>query len=166
MAAKAKESEKESEKDPEEEIFIEWTERDLMGNTFIVKPWPLTKSKRGLKIVGSILESISKTVGQEGLGFEGTLSEYFFNHTHHFFLNHVDNLCDLILLSVEGKKAEWLEHVDHALALRILDVIWQQNFTGPRVVAELNRWIVPITPSQGQSLEDLVQATNSLGDIS
>lgn len=167
MAKTAKESANEKEQE-DEKIFEEWQEKDLNGKLFIIRPWPLSKGRRAHKIVGKIMESVRQTVGEDGLGFEQILNEYFFSHIDHFFQNQFDELCNLILLSADKEKTpDWLDHVDNALALRILDVIWKQNFTGPRVRRELERWIVPQSSANVQRpTDELVQAVNSLGDIS
>lgn len=131
-----------------DKIFTEWYFNDKAGNRIRVVPWSLLKSKSTLKIVGNLYAGIKEHVP------DLSLTTFFFKHTHVFFQEHFDKVADLICLTVD-KPTEWLDQIDIAMGLELLEVIWRQNFTGDRVQAQVAKWFVMVPAESAESLDSL-----------
>jgi len=125
-------------------VFREFSFNDLAGNVVKIKPWSLTKTKVLGPLVGKMYEDI-KTINGDEIHYTedgrkiSDMNVFFVLHLEKFYLQFIDPLCEILCKSVD-RGADWLDHMDHALAICALDVIWRQNFTGPRVMDQVGRF--------------------------
>jgi hypothetical protein len=129
-------------------IFTEWHFNDLAGNRIKVVPWSLLKSEETLEIVGQIYAGIKEQVPNMNLGL------FFSMHLDVFYTKYISKLNQILCITVDKPK-DWLKNVDIAMGLEVLEVIWQQNFTGDRVRDQVTKWFIPIPAMEDQSQDEL-----------
>lgn len=125
-------------------IFTEWYFNDLAGNRIKVVPWSLLKSEAALDIVGDIYAGIKEQVPN------ADITVFFSMHMDVFYKKYVSKLNQLLCITVDKPK-EWLNHIDIAMGLEVLEVIWKQNFTGDRVQDQIRKWFVPLPAVMDQN---------------
>ncbi len=135
MAKALNESKAEVEQSEFDKIFVEWDFNDKAGNRITVRPWSLTKSKKTCKIIGEIYQDMVEQYNTTDI------NTIFREYPHTFFTTYLDKLCEVIYITVD-RDEKWLDNIDIAIGLEVLDVIWKQNFSGARVSVQMEKWVV------------------------
>lgn len=133
-----------------DEVFTYFQFKDLNGDMIEIRPWSLKKSKTLSKLVSEIFKQAKMNVGDDV-----DFVEYIYNHFDIFLENNFEQLCDILMITCDKNEA-WLEHVDHAIAISALFVIYQQNFCGPRVMDQMGRFLVRRQEPVAKSKESLL----------
>lgn len=118
-----------------DKTFLEHEFPDLEGNSIVLKPWSLKKEKQLKIFVAKIYAEVKEATDDEA-DFVG----FFQDHLDKFFEKCFEEFCEIIRISCD-KDEKWLDNVDNALALYIIRIILLQNFTGPRVMNQVNKFL-------------------------
>jgi hypothetical protein len=132
-----------SKKDEKEtKIFTEWSFNDLKGNLITVKPWSFNKTIELTELIGETLKKLRAEIPD--LSYTVLLQD----HLDQFFTMCPSVIGKILFRTVDMDK-NWLDNMDIATALQMLEVIIQQNFTGERAATELAKFL----PALGQATE-------------
>jgi hypothetical protein len=133
---------KKDDKEKDTKIFTEWTFNDLKGNLITVRPWSYNKTVELTELIGDTFKKLKAEIP------DLTYASLIQDNLDRFLID-----CPAVVGKVLYRTADldqkWLDNIDLTMALQMLEVIIQQNFTGERVAVELIKFL----PAFGQAAD-------------